>query len=144
MREHRRVGYRCNGVLYALYCRRTTVVVQANAKHVPTLGQETTSVPWTPGGRAARRQSTGPSVVAAAKAPLGPLPFEIDTCHLLPMAQQPLGAKHEMLHRAPPGGRSGPASIDQERPPPVAITYAFAGPKRAVRNYMFEETIGRP
>jgi hypothetical protein len=71
------------------------VVVQASAKQVPMLGQETASVPWTAGGRAALRQCPAVSVVVAAKAPLGPPPNGIIHGQLSPIAQQLAGAEHE-------------------------------------------------
>jgi hypothetical protein len=106
---------RYSAVLYALYSRSTTVVVQASAKQLPMLGQETASVPRTVGGSAALRQR--PPVVVAAKAPIGPPPNGITIGQLSPIAQQLARAEHDRLETAPPAGSLGPASNDQDCPP---------------------------
>jgi len=107
---------RYSAALYALYSRSTTVVVQASAKQVPMLGQETASVPWTVGGRVALLQCP-PAIVPAAKPPIGPPPNGITIGQLSPIAQQLVPAEHERLERAPPAGSLGPAFNDQDCPP---------------------------
>jgi len=92
--------------------------VKATAKQVPTLGQETASVPSTPGGRVALRQRSGLSV-EAAKPTIGQPPIGISIGHSSPIAQQLARTEHETLQTVPPGGSAGPVSNDQDRPASV-------------------------
>ena len=63
------------------------------------------------------RQRPAASVVAAAKAPVGPPPNGISIGQLSPIAQQLALAEHDRLETALPAGSAGPASNDQDSPP---------------------------